>query len=752
MHGHKDIHSGPAPVNVIGALGGLAQRKTLIAALTLIGLLAGLYLSRIMQPVFVAEARIAIEAAETPAATASEMSILSSRDLGLQVAVALQLDKRAGFAAGSARMGWLGNMLAKMGLAGGARPMTPEQQAMARYLNGLTVYRVPGSDVMAVSFADGDAATAAEVANTLAEIYVNKTREAVPPRPVVVQRQSLAPQIEEMRRNVAAAEQAVAAYRKRPRLSQPPAAMPPVEEISGLVARIAIAEAARDEAEAKARAARAFLAASDPADASTDAFDSLSIQRLKEDHAAAELRVAGLSVTYLPNHPKLIAAQKELADIGRKLRREVAAVAAGLEEQAKAALAREAALRQSLAALKPMPREDTAALNEAELDALVRQAAAGRAMLENLLARDADMPAPQQAPARPSTARIIQTATAPAAPVSPRPGPLAAIGALAGFLLGLSTALVASVLGGSAAPDDPPLAATPPVIVRPPVEKAPPLPPPPIEVAVSAPPPEAAPVAGTRYSDPAPEPRQHEPAPRVSEPGSAMTLNPLAAMPSRLSVAEVTDSLSGGQMEPTRRLADAAALMAFWAADAHRVSASRRFGIMSFGCSVGDTSAATVAMARALTRANKKTVIVDLCRAGSWLEALLGTAAGPGIADLVSGAAEFTKVMARDTRSPVHLLRYGQDRSEWARGLVEQHIESVLQALENAYDILIVHAGEVVTDTPGLMRRCHAALVLAPPTHCNDAAVAIGALSTAALRDVQYVLIEERAARAVQAA
>jgi Mrp family chromosome partitioning ATPase len=150
-------------------------------------------------------------------------------------------------------------------------------------------------------------------------------------------------------------------------------------------------------------------------------------------------------------------------------------------------------------------------------------------------------------------------------------------------------------------------------------------------------------------------------------------------------------------------------------------------------------------MARALSRTKKKTVIIDLCRAGSSLEALLGTAAGPGIADLVSGAAEFTKVMARDSRSPVHLLRYGQDRSEWAMGLVEQHIESVLQALENAYDMLIVHAGEVVNETPGLIRQCHAALVLAPLERGNDVAVAIDALSTGALRDAKYVVVEESA-------
>jgi len=759
-------------VSSTNVLGGIARRKMLIVALTLIGVFAGLGLTRFMQPVFLAEARIAVEAAGAPD-LAGQMTILRSRDLGQRVVTALQLEKRAGFGAAT-RAGWYGLILAKLGLAGGDRKLPPEQRAMARYLGGLAVHQVPGSNEIAVGFAAGDAASAAEVANTLAELYVNQSREQAPPpqpqpkpppKPVVRERPSLAPQIEAMRKTVAAAEQAVADYLARPRLppQQQPMAQPPVEEISALVARIAIAEAARDEAEAKLRAARAFLAADNPADAAIDAFASLAIERLKENYAAAELRVADLALTYLPNHPKLIAAQKELANIGRKLRREVSAAAAGLEEQVKAALAREAALRRGLKDLKPVRQEIPDPFNAAELDALQRQAAASRAMLDELLAREAAAPAPQeprdvQEPQEPQdvqvqsavAARIVQSATAPATPVSPRSGPLAAIGGLVGFLLGLSLAIVASLARGSAAAGQPaPVivptlrlepshdpgarAAAPPVAAVSPILAAPPMPP-------------------AREPEPEPEPPPPAPAPRVSQPAPVTTLNPLAAIPARLSAAEVTESLSGGQTAPAKRLADSAALMAFWAAKARESSASRRFAIMSFGCSTGDTSAAAVAMARALSRTKKKTVIIDLCRLGSSLEALLETTAGSGIADLVSGAAEFTKVMARDGKSPVHLLRYGQDRSDWAMELVAQHVESVLQALENAYDMLIVHAGEVVKETPGLVRHCHAALVLAPPARTNDVAVAINALCTGALRDAQYVLVEEYTGQTEQAA
>lgn len=765
MNGHDDIHRGPGSVSKINVLGGMARRKRLIVIFTLIGLLAGLGAARFMAPVYVAQARIAIEAAGGQGgigdrAVAEQVTLLGSPELGRRVVMALQLEKRAGFGVG-ADGGLLQKILARFGLGGDNRKLTPEQRAMARYLAGLSVQRVPDSTEIAVGFAAGDAASAAEVANTLAETFVNETHAAVPPpqQPVAVEKPSLAPRIAALRRDLAAAEQAVADYRSRPRQQQQPPPEPasappppPIEEISALVARIAIAEAARDEAEAKAEAARAFLAAADPADASIDAFASLSIQRLREDHAAADLRLADLSLTYLPNHPKLIAARKELANIARKLRREVSAAAMGFEDQVKAAQAREAALRQDLAALKqkppqPRPREAPVTFDAAELAVLEQTAAALGAELQELLARDAEAPAMQETPGAPAIARIVQTATAPAGPVSPRTLPLAAIGALAGLLSGLCMAFMAAVMRGKERAEEPVAAAMPALRldmqhdyaiqpVRAPILAAPPMPPP-------APAPE--PVQMQAHSDPEPEPAPIQPQP-------AVTLNPLAVLPARLSVAEVTESLSGGQTAPARKLADSAALMAFWAAKARQTSASRRFGILSFGCSPGDTSAAAVAMARALSRTSKKTVIVDLCRAGSSLEALLGTAAGPGIADLVSGAAEFTKVMARDSRSPVHLLRYGQDRSEWAMGLIEQHIESVLLALENAYDMLIVHTGETVNETPGLIRRCHAALVLAPPNRGNDVAVAIDALRTGALRDAQYVTIEQNPADAARAA
>ncbi len=56
-------------------------------------------------------------------------------------------------------------------------------------------------------------------------------------------------------------------------------------------------------------------------------------------------RVAELSATYLPSHPKMIAAQNDLRNIDRQIRSEALKLVDSLDQQAKIAEAREKSLR-----------------------------------------------------------------------------------------------------------------------------------------------------------------------------------------------------------------------------------------------------------------------------------------------------------------------------------------------------------------------------------------------------------------------
>ena len=188
-------------------------------------------------------------------------------------------------------------------------------------------------------------------------------------------------------------------------------------------------------------------------------------------------------------------------------------------------------------------------------------------------------------------------------------------------------------------------------------------------------------------------------------------------------------------------MAVAAKAMSAWAMTAQRDVNAVCFAITSIGGGAGDTSLAAVALARAMAQLGRRVVIVDLSRVDSWLENLCAVAAGPGVADLVNGEAAFTKVIGRDAKSAVHLLRFGQDHSARAMALLDERIGSVLAALGNSYDAVIVHAGEATPETPALLRKCEAVLVLAPAMRLADATAAVKALSESGVHAVCHVLI-----------
>ncbi|MGH6855917.1 MAG: hypothetical protein ACREDN_10915, partial [Aestuariivirga sp.] len=105
------------------------------------------------------------------------------------------------------------------------------------------------------------------------------------------------------------------------------------------------------------------------------------------------------------------------------------------------------------------------------------------------------------------------------------------------------------------------------------------------------------------------------------------------------------------------------------------------------------------------------------------------------------GEAAFTKVIGRDTKSAVHLLRFGLDHSANATALLDERTASILAALGASYDVVIVNAGEAMPETPVLLRKCGAALVLAPPARLAEAADAVQALKSSGLHAVCHVLI-----------
>lgn len=720
-------------INLLDVVRGMGRRKLVILVFTLVALCAGLMIVKFLKPTYSTEAQILIENLASPfdrtqspdpqqpdpvddRVIKSQMSVLKSQDVALRVVTSLNLQDRPEFDSLKQKgVGKIKQLLLNFGFGVDPRLQTPQQRALDRLTGGLAVYQIPDSNVVAVKYSSTDPRTAAEVANALVKIYVASTAETNS-QPTTRARDWIAGQIEDLRRKVAASDASIEEFRSQAGLLQGENSTLGTQELSELNTQITLAEAARTEAEERAKSIKNVLATKGTVVGSTDVLNSTIVQSLREQQVASARRVAELSATYLPSHPKMIAAQNDLRNIDRQIRGEALKLVDSLDQQARIAEAREKSLRARLEEMKG--RESTANLASVKLKALERESAADKALLESLLLRYADASARQDLSTQPGMARIIQHAAIPTSPSFPKPGPLVLLITLAGlaFSLGLSFLMeimaAANRLGLPAAnnapqPSEPQKPAAFAESSAPQVQEAPPL-------------------------------RHFPEAPSLA----ANSIQAFAAFPSATSPEGNLELLRDVDNQDRHGLHAASRQVADWALKRQRMAALRRLAITGMGGGAGDSSMATVAIARAIAAKGARVVVIDLATEGSSIDMLFGLPAGPGFVDLLAGSTDFTKVIARDPLSNAHLLRFGTERNEATLSLMDQRTEAVLNALGNIYDVVIIHAGETSSRTTLLLIKCQAALLLAPRLRQGDVAKTAKSLLVSGLAEVQFVRLE----------
>ncbi|MBL8903726.1 MAG: exopolysaccharide transport family protein [Rhizobiales bacterium] len=720
-------------INLLDVVRGMGRRKLVILVFTLVALCAGLMIVKFLKPTYSTEAQILIENLASPfdrtqspdpqqpdpvddRVIKSQMSVLKSQDVALRVVTSLNLQDRPEFDSLKQKgVGKIKQLLLNFGFGVDPRLQTPQQRALDRLTGGLAVYQIPDSNVVAVKYSSTDPRTAAEVANALVKIYVASTAETNS-QPTTRARDWIAGQIEDLRRKVAASDASIEEFRSQAGLLQGENSTLGTQELSELNTQITLAEAARTEAEERAKSIKNVLATKGTVVGSTDVLNSTIVQSLREQQVASARRVAELSATYLPSHPKMIAAQNDLRNIDRQIRGEALKLVDSLDQQARIAEAREKSLRARLEEMKG--RESTANLASVKLKALERESAADKALLESLLLRYADASARQDLSTQPGMARIIQHAAIPTSPSFPKPGPLVLLITLAGlaFSLGLSFLMeimaAANRLGLPAAnnapqPSEPQKPAAFAESSAPQVQEAPPL-------------------------------RHFPEAPSLA----ANSIQAFAAFPSATSPEGNLELLRDVDNQDRHGLHAASRQVADWALKLQRMAALRRLAITGMGGGAGDSSMATVAIARAIAAKGARVVVIDLATEGSSIDMLFGLPAGPGFVDLLAGSTDFTKVIARDPLSNAHLLRFGTERNEATLSLMDQRTEAVLNALGNIYDVVIIHAGETSSRTTLLLIKCQAALLLAPRLRQGDVAKTAKSLLVSGLAEVQFVRLE----------
>ncbi len=363
---------------------------------------------------------------------------MKSQDLATRVVKQLQLEGQGEFDPIRNGIGKVKQILLGLGFGTDLRLMDKEQRAVLHLEDNAAIYQVPMSNVIVIRYTAFDGKTAAAVANSIAETYVLSTREnesGTNARAATAERADRHPA--HQGRGIRSRRGEVP---RRQRTAQGPDGYPRHPGNLRTQHQITLAEAASSEARAKADAIQQMLASKGSVDNSADVINNAVVQRLREQQVAAMRKVSELSATYLPNHPKMIAANRELTGIEKQLRREALKVVDSLQSQADVAAARADSLKQSLNELKT--REGGALQSDVKLKELEREAAANRQLLETMLARFADANARQDLNLQPGYARVIQTASVPAVPFFPKVGPTLLLTTLAGLAVGLGLAFL----------------------------------------------------------------------------------------------------------------------------------------------------------------------------------------------------------------------------------------------------------------------------------------------------------------------
>ncbi|MEE4238267.1 MAG: exopolysaccharide transport family protein [Anderseniella sp.] len=751
-------------IDIRDVLRGIARRWFSILLFTAGCAVLSYWFVNNVKPVYTAQAQVLISNQDSPFTRvvqdrvergsltereiASQVQVVLSRDLAMKVIEDLKLNEVAEFDPLKSGIGQVGRLMISFGLKPDPATMTEEQRIIDHYFDKLSAFEVPGSSVITVKFESRDPQLATRVANRIAEYYILFSRQAMN-EPTDEARDWLATQIDDLRRKVVESEGAVERFRAEAGIFRGAQAKLDNEELSSLNSQIILASAARSEAEAKAASIRNLLKTTGTVDTSADVLSSPLIQRLREQQVQLTRSRAELSTIYLDNHPRIIAVNRELEDLNRQLRNEAFKVVERLEQEAKVAAARENSLRQNLDTLKQQANVSSA--DDVRLRELEREAAANRSLLESFLVRYTDANARRDSSAQPGLGRIISAAGVPSTPSFPKKGPIMLLATLGGFMLALGLAFVVEVLGaaGQAAARPAKSMAPTPVPAAPQVQATQPtahsayLPPVPAATAsapnVQMPANVVPPYAGAAISPVPATPVAAAMAPPAAPSGVQL----LAALPAMQTSMVAMHAASQALFDTGSVYRAAVEPVAAGLAHLVQQGGHRRISLINLTGRDLDSATLTLGLGRLLAARGFNTVLVDTASGGAGVSTLLPAVSAKGIFDLVAGAAGFSDVVRKDAQTPLQVISAGSaPAAPQLDSAAVAKLEQAIKALEQVYQVCLVHLGEGNAGNVELAANSQVVLVLAEAGRVAEAREICDALKSGRVRQAEVISVQ----------
>ena len=314
--------------------------------------------------------------------------------------------------------------------------LTPDQ-LIDTALTHFDVSTVGHSEVLDVVAWSRDPKTAASLANTLADSYLAYQKGQKTADSSRIEKY-LAGRINELRTQVEKSEMAVADYRQKYGLFQGTNASVTSQQLTELNTQLTEAQTAKAEADSQLSEIAALKGAGSGDDSLPEVLKSPVIQALRAQQAQAESKLAELSSTYGPKHPKILDAKAAIKDIRSKINTEIGRIVGGLRHQAANADARYKALQQNFERAKNQAGGVDA--RSVTLQALEREAKVNSNLLDAMLNRAKETFGREEV--EQPDAKLISSAAPPERPGFPPKFLILLLGTGAGVLLGALAALM----------------------------------------------------------------------------------------------------------------------------------------------------------------------------------------------------------------------------------------------------------------------------------------------------------------------
>jgi uncharacterized protein involved in exopolysaccharide biosynthesis/Mrp family chromosome partitioning ATPase len=454
------------------------RRKGLVIGLTLGLVVIGIALAATLTPRYTAETRLLVGVEQARVTNIeslikgltanietveSEAYVVASQEIARRVGYRLALDKSVEFNPTLQEDAWyamldprrLVNVAAirswfasdvKADDRNVSEDALPEEDALseqeriwqmidARILNRIEVSPLTRSHVLAIKATAEEPVTAARIANSFAEVYiqqqVNRRRQTSSQA-----NDWLEQRIGELQKNVQEAERQVESYRREAGLYETKSDTIIAQQLATL--NQSLVEAENAQAQAQARLAQAQGSANNP-ESLPAVLMSANITMLRTKQVELEREAAELSATYTKEHPRVRNIQGQIAGLRGEMKQEIARIVDGLRQEERVAADRYKRVTARLDELQGkmgVSNNKTIRLRELE-----REAETARGMLASLMQRSQEL-INQPTNMSQTDAVVISRAGVPMVPSFPPTMLIVILAAAVGFVASILVALL----------------------------------------------------------------------------------------------------------------------------------------------------------------------------------------------------------------------------------------------------------------------------------------------------------------------